>query len=61
MTMVGSAVLSLMMHQLSSVRRKSRSSKCSCRRIGAPLMVASRMSGRAAPRPMANPVTDIVS
>lgn len=47
MTMVGGAVPSLTMHQLSPVRRSSRSSRCSCCRIGAPPMVISLMSGRA--------------
>lgn len=47
MTMVGGAVPSLTMHQLSPVRRSTLSSRCSCCRIGAPPMVISLMSGRA--------------
>uniref|UniRef100_A0A0A8ZM10 Uncharacterized protein n=1 Tax=Arundo donax TaxID=35708 RepID=A0A0A8ZM10_ARUDO len=60
MTMVGGAVPSLMRHQLSAVRRRSRSSRCSCRRIGAPLIVTSRMSGRTAPRAPAHPAAAIL-
>uniref|UniRef100_A0A0A9FSB0 Uncharacterized protein n=1 Tax=Arundo donax TaxID=35708 RepID=A0A0A9FSB0_ARUDO len=51
MTMVGGVVPSLMTHQLSPVRGRSRSSRCSCRRIGGALMVIILMSGRAMPGP----------
>jgi hypothetical protein len=60
MTMVGGAVPSLIMHQLSSVRRRSRSSRCSCRRIGTPLIVTSRMSGRATPSALVKPAAAIL-